>query len=499
MKFTRLSLALAVACLLAGHAQAAVFCVGSSAALTQALDIADNNGQSDDIRLQSGTFAGNFLYNANVTETGDLTVRGGYDAACTSAPDGPGNTILDGAAAGRTLVLSGRDNSSLSVSNLTVRNGLGQTQGAGLDVDRWVSASITGSVFRDNNTAAGQDGSGGLEVDRSNTVLVTGNVFAFNNGGKGGGLSLSDFASAVVERNAIISNNATQGGGGLDADTAGSLTLSGNLFAVNTSGQDGGAISLNLDTIGGSGSAQATNNTLVSNTAVEDGGGIDLKMTGDATSVSMHNNLFWANSAGLLGDDMNIDNDDDENGVAAAVELENNNFNQSFVGFFTQLPVAVPASNFNAVTPGFVNLAAGDYHLAASSLMIDAGDSGAPALAAQDLDSAPRVQGSTVDIGAYEASADSDGDGVADFQDNCTQAANASQTDSDGDGFGNACDADLNNSGFVDLVDLVMFKARFGSSDADADFNGDGTVNLIDLVTFKALFGLPPGPSGLNP
>lgn len=91
--------------------------------------------------------------------------------------------------------------------------------------------------------------------------------------------------------------------------------------------------------------------------------------------------------------------------------------------------------------------------------------------------------------------ADSDGDGVDDSVDNCTNVSNANQIDADGDGIGNLCDADLNNDCLTNLVDLIEFKARFASSDPVADFNSDGTVNLVDLIRFKALFGAPPGPA----
>ena len=94
---------------------------------------------------------------------------------------------------------------------------------------------------------------------------------------------------------------------------------------------------------------------------------------------------------------------------------------------------------------------------------------------------------------------DTDADLVRDFLDNCMQLANPDQLDTDGDHYGNRCDADLNNSGLVNTVDFGIFKQAFGSSNADADFNGDGHVNTVDFGIFKQLFGKPPGPSGLVP
>lgn len=97
---------------------------------------------------------------------------------------------------------------------------------------------------------------------------------------------------------------------------------------------------------------------------------------------------------------------------------------------------------------------------------------------------------------AAGAQTDTDGDGVSDPIDNCTLVANADQRDSNGDFYGNFCDADLNNSGGnVDGADYGYFRAFYGSGNADADFNGDGIVNGTDYGFFRVLYGKPPGPS----
>ena len=96
---------------------------------------------------------------------------------------------------------------------------------------------------------------------------------------------------------------------------------------------------------------------------------------------------------------------------------------------------------------------------------------------------------------------DTDGDGVPDVNDNCTLVPNADQRDSNGDGYGNICDGDLDNSGgIVNFADLAAFRAAFGTSDPDADFDGSaGIVNFGDLAIFRSLFGQPPGPSCCTP
>jgi hypothetical protein len=91
---------------------------------------------------------------------------------------------------------------------------------------------------------------------------------------------------------------------------------------------------------------------------------------------------------------------------------------------------------------------------------------------------------------------DTDRDGVADQEDNCSHVANPDQRDTDGDNIGNLCDADFNNDCNVNFLDLGIMKAAFFTPYADADMDGSGRVNFVDLGLLKAGFFLPPGPSG---
>jgi hypothetical protein len=57
-----------------------------------------------------------------------------------------------------------------------------------------------------------------------------------------------------------------------------------------------------------------------------------------------------------------------------------------------------------------------------------------------------------------------------------------------------SCDGDLNGDGVVDIADLALILASFGSSAPSiptpcADINGDGVVDIADLALFLALFG----------
>ncbi|MBL8200607.1 MAG: dockerin type I repeat-containing protein [Chromatiales bacterium] len=100
---------------------------------------------------------------------------------------------------------------------------------------------------------------------------------------------------------------------------------------------------------------------------------------------------------------------------------------------------------------------------------------------------------------------DTDADGVADGLDNCGLVANPTQCDSDGDGYGNHCDGDLNNNGATNAQDAVLFRQQLGQPSSapagynKADLNCNGAVNAQDTTLFRQLLGSPPGTSGLHP
>jgi len=99
--------------------------------------------------------------------------------------------------------------------------------------------------------------------------------------------------------------------------------------------------------------------------------------------------------------------------------------------------------------------------------------------------------------------ADTDGDGVQDNMDNCDAKVNASQIDSDQDGYGNACDADFNQDGIVGAPDFTSFAAAFGKAEGDAGFqnaidcNGDGIVGGPDFTCFASGFNNGRSPGGV--
>jgi uncharacterized protein (TIGR03790 family) len=103
---------------------------------------------------------------------------------------------------------------------------------------------------------------------------------------------------------------------------------------------------------------------------------------------------------------------------------------------------------------------------------------------------------------------DLDGDGVPDEHDNCTEVPNSDQRDTNGDGYGNPCDADVDGDGIVTTtwsappygdIESIQFVIARGVYSPDHDFDGDGEVDSDDVAWASAVLFLKPGPSGLAP
>lgn len=123
---------------------------------------------------------------------------------------------------------------------------------------------------------------------------------------------------------------------------------------------------------------------------------------------------------------------------------------------------------------------------------------------------------------------DDDGDGRPDWFDNCIMAGNFRQTDADDDGFGNACDADLDGDGIVTSDDVDTMQSCSGADltleefidepeeiggvehlqpdaaalqlafdCAAADLNDDRVVDDADLTLAEGMLGNAPGPSAV--
>jgi hypothetical protein len=101
---------------------------------------------------------------------------------------------------------------------------------------------------------------------------------------------------------------------------------------------------------------------------------------------------------------------------------------------------------------------------------------------------------------AFADSVDFDGDGVEDAFDNCSEAVNFAQDDTDGDDCGNVCDADYNDDGVVGHPDVFEYAPVFATSGNEEKCHVEPIpgciVGLPDFGFLIAAFGKIPGPSG---
>jgi hypothetical protein len=90
------------------------------------------------------------------------------------------------------------------------------------------------------------------------------------------------------------------------------------------------------------------------------------------------------------------------------------------------------------------------------------------------------------------AAANGDGDGIPDYRDNCPSVYNPDQLDNEGDGLGDACDADDDNDGVLDVDDNCQFASNPDQADADRDGIGDACDPYTNVVYFTCIGFEPP-------
>ncbi|MCH7870500.1 MAG: hypothetical protein IID33_02255 [Planctomycetes bacterium] len=231
----------------------------------------------------------------------------------------------------------------------------------------------------------------------------------------GGGLFVLQ-ASPTVTR-CVFSANSAKFGGGVYVSNGGP-TFQSCIFADNNASRDGGAIYSLLS------STTITNCTVYANTA-QAFGGVFINESGSVIT----NSILWGNA--------------DDTGMSESAQIQVGSGTPTITYSIVQglAALATGAGNLG-VDPGFVDGPGGDLRLLGDSPAIDAGNNGAQALPTLDLDGLPRRiddgaipdtgLGSPpiVDIGAFEAPGDCNGNGVADHK----------EPDSDGDGLIDPCD-----------------------------------------------------------
>ena len=358
---------------------------------------------------------------------------------------------------------------------------------------------------------------GGIYIGTNSAPTIQANTIRSNQAGNssltdqvgnGGGISSYTTATAEIPHvtsNLIQDNSSRDFGGGVFFGHV----SAGSTYSPSRGLVENNVIELNRSFSGGgvqtsTSAVRMHGNTIVDNTA-EFGGGVTAAATGDPSyQLTLTNNVIAFNSALVYGG----------GGLAVSYSAPVVSYND----LFGNVPTDVAGDRVDddyigiagnvSTDPIFVSRIPGnrDLRLLGGSPVIDQGDNTvAPSL---DFDGTPRVLDGNgddtyrVDLGAFEFSRDSDGDGTDDWQD---PDDDDDGIPDDGDGSGSETDAHCANGQTVGCDDNCRLVANPGQEDFDADGIGDlcdpddaddGVADVDDCLSMDRGVASPAGPVG---
>lgn len=398
-------------------------------------------GDGAEIRVAAG------LYKELIQVTKQISLTGGFTLTNWVTPAWLTNqTILDGQNSYRPLTINA---DRVRVDGFVIRNGNtsgGDRLGGGLYIGgvNVVDQATLVNLRLENNVASNFESGngGGLYAEMGNNLqiparLTLSNVTVFSNtastgnlGSAGGGMSLFAAGTSplnvemtnVTVQNNIAGNDFSSNGGGIALNLNGgratlrqSRILGNRAARINTflgGPSRGGGIyvsngDLNLLNVLLAGNAaeygeaiavQANGNpgatvamnyvTLADNYRVATEAAATIYTEGVYTYLLMTNALFSGNPVAFAA----------RNNVQPTEVLVANTLIDDNVGTIISGTVTITGTVLRGAA-GYVNAAAGDYHLTATSAAVDKGNGLAPLI---DLDGTSRPKGVTTDIGAYE-------------------------------------------------------------------------------------------------
>jgi hypothetical protein len=284
------------------------------------------------------------------------------------------------------------EGSSPTVQGNIITNNRACNSGAGIDA-RFSSARIEDNLITNNSQfgCSGGVGGGGISVGGEGQTQIIDNIIMANSWqtGSGGGIELFAAGAPTIRGNVIRANSAYDGGGGIDIVNQSDALIVQNLIIDNQAGQGGG---IYWGVPYGARGPLLVNNTIANN----QGNGSGIFATGfDAQAQLFNNIVVGASGQSAVYCDPYYD--------PSPPALVSNNVYSSGASAYGGSCGDLTGINGNiSGDPLFVDPVANDYHLAAGSPSIDAGDNSAPALPAVDVDGDPRISGGIVDQGVDE-------------------------------------------------------------------------------------------------
>ncbi|SDL17474.1 choice-of-anchor Q domain-containing protein [Siphonobacter aquaeclarae] len=357
-----------------------------------------------------------------------LTISGGYDAATGTRNIAANTSTLSGdiGAAGtnadnsyHVLVVAGipAGGDSLIVDGFTIEKGNANSSGDVTYGTRTIARSEGGGIAIDGNsignklvlrnllvTGNGASDGAGFSLRDVSDMAIRSSVFAGNNSTMVGGAGEISDSSPVIYSCSFLSNKAVFGAG--IANVSASPAIRVCRFQGNSSDQEGGAIQSYADSnpviesslfSGNSalygaatgayqGLTTIINCTISGNKSTNSGGG-SKGVLYSATTIDIRNSIVFGNTEGISG--------------SATVS---NSLVQGYTGGVNNLPGWTDPQFTQPIQAGGAPTISGSYRLRTSSPVINKGDNSAvSASIAVDLDGNPRIQLSTVDLGAYES------------------------------------------------------------------------------------------------
>jgi hypothetical protein len=292
-------------CISLSPVQGATFNVSNPSEFQTALTTAAANGQDDVVNVAAGSY--------NLTST--LQYASAENYALTINGAGSNTTILDGGNDVRLLsITTNLANANVTLQDLRIQNGATPESGGGLQISVTSAAITLRNCLVNNCTATGVDSVGGganLTTD-TGEITVTASIFRNNtSSGNVGGLftgtnsGIINLTNCTFDQNRVLNSGGSTyfgdgGGAMLYSDGTSQINIRGNTFTSNVASggdnPDGGGMM--VYPLGATSTVTVENNTFNNNRAGLGGGGCDVRLNAGG-SIIFGNNTFTGNQATL--------------------------------------------------------------------------------------------------------------------------------------------------------------------------------------------------------